>query len=130
MYGQCQMSIEQINNTTGTVTYLHHDQAGSTRLITASTGKTEATFTYGPYGELIGSTGTATTPLGYDGQYTSSDTGLIYLRNEGAATTRSATTANIQARKRASSTMLTGSWNRVAPSKIGKSVLPTSRVRW
>lgn len=27
------------------------------------------------------SSGTATTPLGYDGQYTSSDTGLIYLRN-------------------------------------------------
>jgi RHS repeat-associated protein len=26
-------------------------------------------------------TGTATTPLGYDGQYTSSDTRLIYLRN-------------------------------------------------
>jgi RHS repeat-associated protein len=25
-------------------------------------------------------TGTATTPLGYDGQYTSSDTGLIYMR--------------------------------------------------
>jgi RHS repeat-associated protein len=33
------------------------------------------------HGELTGSTGTATTPLGYDGQYTSSDTGLIYLRN-------------------------------------------------
>ena len=74
------MSLEQINSG-GTVTYLHHDQAGSTRLITGSTGKTEATFTYGAYGELTGSTGTATTPLGYDGQNTSSDTGLIYLRN-------------------------------------------------
>ncbi len=73
--------FEQINNTTGEVLYLHHDQQGSTRLLTGSTGKTEATFTYGPYGELTGSTGTATTPLGYDGQYTSSDTGLIYVRN-------------------------------------------------
>lgn len=81
MYGQLITSIEQINNTTGTTTYLHHDQAGSTRLLTGSTGKTEATFTYGPYGALTGSTGTATTPLGYDGQYTNSDTGLIYLRN-------------------------------------------------
>ncbi len=60
---------------------MHHDQAGSTRLLTGSTGKTEATFTYGPYGETTGSTGTATTPLGYDGQYTSSDTALVYLRN-------------------------------------------------
>jgi RHS repeat-associated protein len=81
MYGHRPTTVEQINNTTSTVQYLHHDQAGSTRLITGSTGKTEATLTYGPYGELTGSTGTATTPLGYDGQYTSSDTGLIYLRN-------------------------------------------------
>jgi RHS repeat-associated protein len=80
VYGRCETTVEQINNTTGAVEYLHHDQAGSTRLITGSTGKTEATFTYGPYGELTGSTGTATTPLGYDAQYTSSDTGLIYLR--------------------------------------------------
>jgi hypothetical protein len=35
VYGLHQMTIEQINNTTGTVTYLHHDQAGSTRLLTA-----------------------------------------------------------------------------------------------
>jgi RHS repeat-associated protein len=81
IYGPDEMPIEQINNTNGQVLYLHHDQAGSTRLITGSTGKTEATFTYSPYGELTGHTGTATTPLGFDDQYTSTDTGLIYLRN-------------------------------------------------
>ncbi len=80
IYGPSDTPIEQINTSTGTVSYLHHDQAGSTRLLTGSTGKVEGTFTYGPYGELTGSTGTATTPLGYDGQYTNSDTGLIYLR--------------------------------------------------
>jgi RHS repeat-associated protein len=74
------MIVEQINNTTGTVTYLHHDQQGSTRLLTGSTGKAEATFTYDAYGNQTGHTGTATTPLGFDGQYTSTDTGLIYLR--------------------------------------------------
>lgn len=68
IYGPANMRVEQINNSTGAVLYLHHDQAGSTRLLTGSTGKTEATFTYGPYGETTGSTGTATTPLGYDGQ--------------------------------------------------------------
>ena len=72
--------FEQINNTTGTVLYLHHDQQGSTRLLTGSTGAKEASFTYDAYGNQTGHTGTATTPLGYDGQYTSSDTGLIYLR--------------------------------------------------
>ncbi len=81
VYGPDDMPIEQINNSTGTVLYLHHDQQGSTRLLTGSTGKTEATFTYDAYGNQTGHTGTATTPLGYDAQYTSTDTGLVYLRN-------------------------------------------------
>jgi RHS repeat-associated protein len=79
IYGPSGMPIEQINNTTGTVLYMHHDQAGSTRLLTGSTGKTEGSYSYSAYGTLEHS-GTATTPLGYDGEYTSSDTGLIYLR--------------------------------------------------
>jgi RHS repeat-associated protein len=73
------MCIEQINNTTGTVTYLHHDQAGSTRLLTGSTGTVTGKCTYGAYGTPT-CEGTTTTPLGYDAQYTNSDTGLIYLR--------------------------------------------------
>jgi RHS repeat-associated protein len=79
VYGRREISIEQINNTTGTVQYLHHDQQGSTRLLTGSTGKVEGSYSYSPYGTSE-HTGTATTPLGYDGQYTSSDTDLIYLR--------------------------------------------------
>jgi RHS repeat-associated protein len=74
------MTVEQINNSTGTVLYLHHDQQGSTRLLTGSTGIKEASFTYDAYGNQTGHTGTATTPLGYDAQYTSTDTGLIYMR--------------------------------------------------
>jgi RHS repeat-associated protein len=80
IYGPGGLPVEQINTSTGTVLYLHHDQQGSTRLLTSSTGKTEATFTYDAYGNQTGHTGTATTPLGYDGQYTNADTGLIYLR--------------------------------------------------
>lgn len=71
--------VEQINNEEE-LTYLHHDQAGSTRLLTSSTGAVVGSYTYTPYGATEGHTGTATTPLGFDGQYTSSDTGLIYLR--------------------------------------------------
>lgn len=74
------MSIEQINNSTEKIQYLHHDQAGSARLIAGSTGTVEGSYTYDAYGNTTGHTGTATTPLGYDGQYTSSDTGLIYVR--------------------------------------------------
>lgn len=60
--------------------YLHHDQQGSTRLLTNEKGEAVGSYTYTPYGATEAHTGTATTPLGYDGQLTSSDTGLIYLR--------------------------------------------------
>jgi RHS repeat-associated protein len=79
MYGHRPTTVEQINNTTGTVLYLHHDQQGSTRLLTGSTGTVTGKCTYGAYGSPT-CEGTTTTPLGFDGQYTSSDTGLIYMR--------------------------------------------------
>jgi RHS repeat-associated protein len=79
IYGPGGLPIEQINNSTGTTTYLHHDQQGSTRLLTGSTGTVTGKCTYGAYGAPT-CEGSATTPLGYDGQYTSSDTGLIYLQ--------------------------------------------------
>jgi RHS repeat-associated protein len=82
VYGPEGLPVEQIASETST--YLHHDQQGSTRLLTAQAGTTSGAYTYTPYGLIpegtAGHTGTATTPLGYDGQYTSSDTGLIYLR--------------------------------------------------
>lgn len=77
MYGPPKTSVEQINTSIGTVTYLHHDQAGSTRLLTGSTGTVTGKCTYSAYGTPT-CEGTATTPLGYDAQYTNSDTGLIY----------------------------------------------------
>ncbi|MGC2372541.1 MAG: RHS repeat-associated core domain-containing protein [Solirubrobacteraceae bacterium] len=79
MYGRCETTVEQISSG-GTVTYLHHDQQGSTRLLTGSTGAVTGSTTFDAYGNKTGSTGTSTTPLGFDGQYTSTDTGFIYLR--------------------------------------------------
>jgi RHS repeat-associated protein len=78
IYGPGGLPVEQVSSG-GTVTYLHHDQAGSTRLLTGSTGTVTGKCTYGAYGTPT-CEGTTTTPLGYDGQYTSSDTGLIYMR--------------------------------------------------
>jgi RHS repeat-associated protein len=79
VYGPSGLPVEQINNTTGTVTYLHHDQAGSTRLLTGSTGAVTGKCTYSAYGTPT-CEGSTTTPLGYDGEYTSVDTGLVYMR--------------------------------------------------
>ncbi len=78
IYGPYGVPVEQIASEKAL--YLHHDQQGSIRLLTGSTGKVEATATFDAYGNKTGSTGTATTPLGYDAQYTNADTGLIYLR--------------------------------------------------
>jgi RHS repeat-associated protein len=78
IYGPNNLPIEQITSG-GTVTYLHHDQQGSTRLLTGSTGTAEGKCSYSAYGTLT-CEGTATTPLGFDAQYTSTDTGLIYMR--------------------------------------------------
>ncbi len=78
IYGPGGIPIEQINSAEK-AQYLHHDQAGSTRLITGGSGTVEGKCSYGAYGTFT-CEGSATTPLGYDGQYTSTDTGLIYLR--------------------------------------------------
>jgi RHS repeat-associated protein len=78
VYGPGGLPVEQIAGET--VQYLHHDQQGSTRLLTGASGTVAGTITFDAYGNKLGSTGSATTALGYDGQYTSPDTGLIYLR--------------------------------------------------
>jgi RHS repeat-associated protein len=83
IYGPGGLPIEQITPTAPTdlqVLYLHHDEQGSTRVLTEAKGKVVGSTTYNAYGDTIASTGTATTPLGYDAQYTSPDTGLIYMR--------------------------------------------------
>jgi RHS repeat-associated protein len=79
IYGPGGLPVEQINNSSGALTYLHHDQAGSTRLLTGSTGTVTGKCSYAAYGTPT-CEGTATTPLGFDGEYTSADTGLIYMR--------------------------------------------------
>ena len=82
VYGPEGLPIEQIASETST--YLHHDAAGSTRLLTAQAGTTTGAYTFTPFGQTpegtSGHTGAATSNLLYDGQYTSPDTGLIYLR--------------------------------------------------
>ena len=78
IYGPEGLPFEQIASEAPT--YLHHDQQGSTRLLTNSKGETKGTYTYTPYGAVEGHTGAASTALGYDGQYTNSSTELIYLR--------------------------------------------------
>jgi RHS repeat-associated protein len=79
IYGPGGLPVEQISSS-GTVFYFHHDQLGSTRVLTDSSGAVQATFTYDAYGNTTGKTGTATTALQYAGQYVDAESGLEYLR--------------------------------------------------
>lgn len=81
IYGPENLPIEQIATSGGETTlYLHHDQQGSTRLLTNTGGEKETAYSYSPYGRTLYTEGTATTSLRYDAEYTSTNTGLIYLR--------------------------------------------------
>lgn len=77
IYGPGGLPIEQISGTTPT--YYHHDQLGSTRVLTNASGEATGTFSYNAYGSQTGKTGTQTTPFGFTGQYTNAS-GLQYLR--------------------------------------------------
>jgi RHS repeat-associated protein len=78
IYGPGGLPVEQIS-TTGTPSFLHHDQLGSTRLLTDQTGRTSGAYSYTPYGNIGASSGSATSPLQYAGEYTDPQTGLMYL---------------------------------------------------
>jgi RHS repeat-associated protein len=78
IYGPGNQAIEQIQGTTPS--YLQDDRQGSTRLITSSTGAVVATYSYTPYGSVTRHTGTVSTPLEFDGDYTDGETGFQYLQ--------------------------------------------------
>jgi RHS repeat-associated protein len=80
IYDDNGLPVEQIDSA-GAVLYYHHDQLGSTRLLTTSTGATAATYTYDAYGNLTKQTGTSDTPLRWAGQYQDTTSGLYYLRD-------------------------------------------------
>jgi RHS repeat-associated protein len=77
LYGSDGLPLEQINGSA--VLYYLHDQLGSTRVLTGSTGAVVGTYTYSAYGQLVGSTGSASNPFGLAGAYTDAESGLIYL---------------------------------------------------
>ncbi len=79
IYGPDGLVIEQI--TAGVATYHHHDQLGSTRVLTNSKGEVGGTYRYGPNGAIWKHTGTLGTQMGWAGQYRMhTENQLIYLR--------------------------------------------------
>jgi len=79
VYGPGGLPIARIDSEE-TPTYYHHDQLGSTRMLSDASGEPVASFSFDPYGTLEASTGAASTPFGYVGQYTAAGSGFQYLR--------------------------------------------------
>ena len=77
IYGPENLPIEESFGLNGI--YLHHDQQGSTILVTYwQEGEVVGLKTYGPFGNTIEAAGDSI-PLGYDGQLTDPETGLVWL---------------------------------------------------
>jgi RHS repeat-associated protein len=78
LYGPDGVVFEHIDGS-GVPTWYHHDQLGSTRLLSNNAGAVVGTMSYDSYGRPTATSGTSS-PLGYAGQYTDPETGLIYMR--------------------------------------------------
>jgi RHS repeat-associated protein len=77
IYANADTPLEQIDGA-GNVTYLHTDHLGSVRLLTDSAGAQVGTANYDPYGTStkVG----VLSAFGYAGQYTDSESGLVWMR--------------------------------------------------
>jgi RHS repeat-associated protein len=76
VYGPAGIPLEQV---AGTALYLHTDRLGSVRAVTTQQGNVVATADYDPYGR-VARHGGVVSPLGFAGQYTDVETGLVYMR--------------------------------------------------
>jgi RHS repeat-associated protein len=81
IYGSDEIPVEQVNLSTGVISYLVADAVGSVRGIVNSAGGLTATTSYAAWGNPLTSGGlTSYTPFGFAGGYTDA-TGLLYLQN-------------------------------------------------
>jgi RHS repeat-associated protein len=81
VYGTSGTPFEQVNLSTGQVSYLATDTIGSVRSVLNSSGSVTASTSYDAWGNPVTSNGLQSyTPFGYAGGYTD-PTGLIYMIN-------------------------------------------------
>ena len=76
VYAGAEEPVLQMNSS-GTVTYIHHDHHGSVIAQSGSSGAVGNKYKYGPFGESATLTGTT---IGYTGQRFDSETGLYHYR--------------------------------------------------
>lgn len=80
IYGPAGPLEEITGGNHGVTSFYLQDQMGSTRLLTTATGSIADSYTYNPVGTVLGSTGSVSNPLQFQGQYLDPETGFYYLR--------------------------------------------------
>jgi RHS repeat-associated protein len=80
LYGPGSTPIEQIATSGGATSYLLADEIGSVRGITNSSGSITGSASYDPWGNVTGTSGSATTPFGFAGGYSDAASGFDYFR--------------------------------------------------
>ena len=80
IYATSATPIAQVDDSTGTIEYLHADNVGSVRTITSAAGAVVGATDYNPYGVVASHTGTSTSAFGYANAWNDPVTGLDYLR--------------------------------------------------
>ncbi len=75
--------VAMVTKSSGVLTpyYYHYDEKGSITKLTDKSGKTVQDYTYDAFGNLGTEDDALYNPIRYTGQYTDSETGLVYLRN-------------------------------------------------
>ena len=75
--------LYRVDAATDTRVFHHFDEVGHTAMLTDEMGTVAAHYAYGPYGELLASTGSADNPFLWQGRYgvmRDANTGLSYVR--------------------------------------------------
>jgi len=80
VYGPWGSPLEQVAIADNTASYLIHDIRGSVRQLVSEAGTITHVHSFDPYGNTTTTQGTNTSPFGYAGEYTDSETGFQYLR--------------------------------------------------
>ena len=87
IYGPGGLLIETIQANSTQPLYYLNDALGSVRMLAVGSGAAgvQASYTYGPYGDVIASSGSVpqgyTNPFGFAGAHTDQETGFLYLIN-------------------------------------------------
>jgi uncharacterized protein RhaS with RHS repeats len=81
LYGPEGLPVEQIDGS-GDAVFYHHDQRGSTRAVTDSTGHTVEIVAYDAFGNEAYHSGSVTVPFGFGGAYTDPVSHLVLMGHD------------------------------------------------